>query len=437
MKKLPRSQGLRAGASSRSGIALGCNAGGDLQAGHGSGLEDESPHEAGSRNPVGHSFRRPELVTAMAEPPRRFPSPWRAEPMPGGYMSSAPSLNIENRDIVCKKFQHQLIEAHIMKLPRRQFIRLAAGAAALLPIPRIARAQTYPTRPVRIIVAAAAAGATDITARLIGQWLSERLGQPFLVENRPGANSDIGTEAVVRAPVDGYTLLLAISVNAINASLYERLSYNFIRDIAPIARIADTPLVMVVNPLFPAKTVPEFIAYAKANPGKLNAGSGGVGTPIHVAGELFKMTTGVNLVPVQYRGGAPALADLLAGQVQVMFGVMSESIEYVRAGRLRALAVLSATPCAARHSHQADFVPGLEASFWTGLCAPKNTPVEIINKLNIEINAALADPAMKARFADLGATMYPPGSPGDFSRFIADDTEKWAKVVKFAGIKAD
>jgi tripartite-type tricarboxylate transporter receptor subunit TctC len=330
-------------------------------------------------------------------------------------------------------------KGHIMIRSRRRFLQLVAGAGALPVVSPIARAQAYPVRPVRIIVAAAAAGTTDITARLIGQWLSERLGQPFLIENRPGGNSNIGTEAVVRAPADGYTLLLAISVNAINASLYERLSYNFIRDIAPIARIADTPLVMVVNPLFPAKTVPEFIAYAKANPGQLNAGSGGAGTPIHVAGELFKMITGVNLVQVQYRGGAPALADLLAGQVQVMFDVMAECIEYVRAGRLRALAVMSATRSAALPDIpiMADFVPGLEASFWTGVGAPKKTPAEIINKLNIEINAALADPAMKARFADLGATMYPPGSPADFSRFIADDTERWAKVVKFAGIKAD
>jgi tripartite-type tricarboxylate transporter receptor subunit TctC len=328
---------------------------------------------------------------------------------------------------------------HAMKLPRRGFLHLAASAAALPAVLGVARAQTYPSRPVRIIVAAPAAGATDITARLIGQWLSERLGRPFLVENRPGGNSNIGTEAVVRAPADGHALLLAFSVNAINASLYERLSYNFIRDIAPIAGIADVPMVMLVDPLFPAKTVPEFIAYAKANPGKLNAGSAGAGAPIHVAGELFKMLTGVNLVQVQYRGGAPAVADLLAGQVQVMFDVMSESIEYVRAGRLRALAVLSATRSAALPDIpiMADFVPGLEASFRTGLGAPKNTSVETINKLNIEINAALSDPVMKARFAELGATLISPGSPADFSRFIVDDTEKWAKVVKFAGIKAE
>jgi tripartite-type tricarboxylate transporter receptor subunit TctC len=324
-------------------------------------------------------------------------------------------------------------------LPRRRFLHLAAGAGALTAASGIARAQTYPSRPVRIIVTAAAAGASDITARLIGQWLSERVGRPFLVDNRPGGAGNIGAEAVIRAPADGYTLLLASSVNAINASLYERLSYNFVRDITPIAGIADMPLVMVVDPLFPAKTVPEFIAYAKANPGKLNAGSAGAGSPIHVAGELFKMTTGVNLVQVQYRGGAPALADLLAGQVQVVFAGMTESIEYVRAGRLRALAVLSATPSAALPDVpiMADFMPGLEASFWTGLCAPKNTPAEIIDRLNKEINAAVSDAVMKARFADLGATLFAPASPREFGKFIADETEKWAKVVKFAGLRAD
>jgi tripartite-type tricarboxylate transporter receptor subunit TctC len=326
-----------------------------------------------------------------------------------------------------------------MKLSRLQFLHLAAGAAALPALSRVASAQTYPTRPVRIIVAAAAAGATDITARLIGQWLSERLGQPFIVENRPGGNNNIGTEVVVRAPADGYTLLLAISVNAINASLYERLSYSFVRDITPVAGIAYSPLVMVVDPLFPAKTVPEFITYAKANPGKLNLGSAGIGTPVNVAGELFKMKTGINVAQVQYRGSAPALADLLGGQVQAMFPIIVESIEYIRAGRLRALAVMSATRSAALPDIpiMADFVPGLEASLWTGIGGPKNTPIEIIDKLNKEINAALVDPVLKARFADLGATLFPPGSPTDFARFIADDTEKWAKVVKFAGIKVE
>jgi tripartite-type tricarboxylate transporter receptor subunit TctC len=326
-----------------------------------------------------------------------------------------------------------------MKFTRRQFLHLAAGAAALPAVPRFAWAQTYPARPVRLIVATTPAGASDITARLIGQWLSERLGQPFIILNRPGADGNIGTEAVVRSAADGYTLLLVNSANgAINASLYERLSYNFIRDIAPIARIADMPLVMVVNPLFPAKTVPEFIAYAKANPGKLNAGSPGAGTPPHVAGELFKMITGVNFVQVQYRGSAPAVADLLSGQVQVMFHVMVEAVEYVRAGRLRALAVMSATRSAALPDIpiMADFVPGLEASFWTGVGAPKNTPAEIIGKLNKEINEAFADPVLKARFADLGSTVFP-SSPAEFGKFIADETEKWAKVIKFAGIKAE
>jgi tripartite-type tricarboxylate transporter receptor subunit TctC len=325
-----------------------------------------------------------------------------------------------------------------MKLLRRKFLHLAGAAAALPALSQIARGQTYPTRQVRIIVSAAAAGATDITARLIGQWLSERLGQSFFVENRPGGNNNIGTEAVVRAPADGYTLLMANSVNSINASLYEKLSYNFIRDIAPIARVTDSPLVMVVNSLFPTKTVSEFIAYAKANPGKLNLASAGVGTPTHVAGEMFKMTTGLNLAQVQYRGGGPAVADLLGGQVQVMFDVIAESIEYIKAGKLRALAVISANRSAALPDVPAvaDFMPGFEASFWTGVGTPKNTPVEIIDKLNKEINTALADPVMKARFADLGATVVA-GTPADFRKFIADETEKWGKVVKFAGLKAD
>jgi tripartite-type tricarboxylate transporter receptor subunit TctC len=325
-----------------------------------------------------------------------------------------------------------------MKLARRQFLPLAAGAVVLPALSRIARAQNYPARSVRIVVAAAAGGATDITARLIGQWLTERLGRSFFVENRPGGNNNIGTEAVVRAQADGYTLLLANSVNAVNASLYERLSYDFIRDMAPVARICDSPLVMVVHPQFPAKTVPEFIAYAKANPSKLNIGSAGAGTPTHVAGELFKMMTGVKLEQVQYRGGAPAVADLLGGQVQVMFDVIAESIEYVRAGRLRALAVMSATrsPALPDIPIMADFVPGLEASFWTGVCTPKRTPAEIIGRINTEVNAALANPMIKTQFADLGATVFP-GSPAEFGKFIADETEKWGKVVKFAGLKAD
>jgi tripartite-type tricarboxylate transporter receptor subunit TctC len=325
-----------------------------------------------------------------------------------------------------------------MALQRRRFLHLAAGVAALPSLSRIAIAQSYPSRPVRIVVAVAAAGATDITARLIGQWLTEQLGQSFVIENRPGGNSNIGTEAVIRAPGDGYLLLLANSVNAINASLYQRLSYNFLRDIAPVAGISETPLVMLVHQQFPAKSVPEFLAYAKANPGRLNLGSAGAGTPVHVAGELFKMATGIKLEPVQYRGEGPALADLLGGQVDFVFATPAASIEYIRAGRLRALAVMSARRALVLPDVPAitDYVAGAEASFWTGLCAPKNTPAEVIIRLNAAVNAGLVDPTLKARFADLGAIVFP-GSPVEFSKFIADDTEKWAKVVKFAGIKAD
>jgi len=321
--------------------------------------------------------------------------------------------------------------------PRRRFLGLAAGFAAL-PISRVARAQTYPARPVRIIVAFAAGGPTDIAARLISQSLSERLGRSFLIENRPGGNNNIGTEAVVRAPADGYTLLMASSVNAINASLYERLGYDFIRDMAPVARIADTPLFMVVDPRIPARSVPEFIAYARANPGKLILGSGGIGTPNTVAGELFKMKTGLDLPMVQYRGGAPAVADLLGGHVQAMFDVIANSIEHVRAGRLRALAIASATRSELLPDIpiMADCVPGMEAGFWVGITAPKNTPAAIVDKLNKEINATLADPRMKARFADLNFPVFP-GSPAEFGQFIAEDTEKWRKVVKFAKLKAD
>ena len=321
--------------------------------------------------------------------------------------------------------------------PRRRFLGLAAGFAAL-PISRVARAQTYPARPVRIIVAFAAGGPTDIAARLIGQSLSERLGRSVLIENRPGGNNNIGTEAVVRAPADGYTLLMASSVNAINASLYERLGYDFIRDMAPVARIADTPLFMVVDPRIPARSVPEFIAYARANPGKLILGSAGIGSPSTVAGELFKMKTGLDLPMVQYRGGAPAVADLLGGHVQAMFDVIANSIEHVRAGRLRALAIASATRSELLPDIpiMADYVPGMEASFWVGITAPKNTPAAIVDKLNKEINATLADPRMKARFADLNFPVFP-GSPVDFGQFIAEDTEKWRKVVKFAGLKAE
>jgi tripartite-type tricarboxylate transporter receptor subunit TctC len=325
-----------------------------------------------------------------------------------------------------------------MKLSRRNFLHLAAGAAALPAVSRLAWAQAYPTRPVRIIVGAAPSGSFDIMARLIGQRLSEQLGQPFVIDNRPDAVGNIATEAVVRSPADGYTLLLVGAPHAINATLYDKLNFNFIRDIAPVAGIDREPLVMAVNPSVPARTVPEFIAYAKANPGKISMASAGNGTPSHVSGELFKMMAGVNMVHVPYRGGGPALPDLLAGQVQVMFPSMSSSIEYVRTGKLRALAVTTATRSDAlpQVSTVSDFVPGFEATLWTGIGAPKNTPADIVDKLNREINAGLADPTIKARLADLGGTPLV-GSPADFGKLIADETEKWAKVVKFAGIKAD
>jgi tripartite-type tricarboxylate transporter receptor subunit TctC len=326
-----------------------------------------------------------------------------------------------------------------MKLPhRRRFLHLAAGAAALPFAPSITRAQAYPSRPVRLVVGFPPGGPTDIAARPMGQWLSERLGQQFVIENRPGAGSNIGTEAVVRAPPDGYTLLLAYSSNAINATLYDRLNFNFIRDIAPVASISRETTVMVVNPSFPAKTVPEFVAYAKANSGKINFASGGNGTPPHVVGELFKMMAGVNLIHVPYRGGAPAVTDLLGGQVQVMFASPSISIEHVRAGKLRALAVTTATRSGALPDVPTvgDFLSGFEASVWLGIGAPKNTPAEIIDKLNKEINAGLAEPKIRARFADLGSTVLP-GSPSDFGKLIADETEKWGKVIRAANIKAE
>jgi tripartite-type tricarboxylate transporter receptor subunit TctC len=326
-----------------------------------------------------------------------------------------------------------------MKLPhRRQFLHLAAGAAVLPTLPRIALAQTYPTRPVRLIVTFAAGGSPDIIARLMGQWLSERLGQPIIVDNRPGAAGNIGTEIGVRAPPDGYTLLMALSVNAINASVYNNLSFNFMRDTAPVASIASTPLIMEVNPSVPAKTVPEFIAYAKANPGKINMASGGKGAPGHVAGELFKMMAGVDMVHVPYRGDALVLPDLISGQVQVYFGVMPASLGYIRAGKLRALAVTSATRQEALPDVPTvgEFLPGFEARGWYGIVVPKATPAEIVGKLNQEINAALADPNMKKRLTDLGVAVFA-GSPADFGKFIADETEKWAKVVKFADIKAE
>jgi tripartite-type tricarboxylate transporter receptor subunit TctC len=326
-----------------------------------------------------------------------------------------------------------------VKLPRRNFLHLVAGAAALPALSRFAVAQAYPARPVRIIVGFAPGGTTDIAARLIGQWLSERLGQPFVIENRPGASTTIGTEVVVRAPADGYTLLLATTASAINTTLFEgKLNYNFLRDIAPIASIISAPNVMVVNPSVPAKSVPEFIAYAKANPRKLNMASPGTGSPPHLFGELFMMMTGTSMIHGPYRGSGPALVDLLAGQVQVGFDPMPASIEYIRAGKLRALAVTTAKRSEVLPDTPAlsDFLPGYEASFWGGFGAPKDTPVEIVDKLNTEINAALDDPKIKARLADLGGTVLP-GSPADFGKFIAEETEKWAKVIKFAGIKPE
>jgi tripartite-type tricarboxylate transporter receptor subunit TctC len=307
--------------------------------------------------------------------------------------------------------------------------------AALPTVSRFACAQAYPTRPVRLIAPFAPAGASDITARLIGQWLSERLGQQFVIDNRPGAGGNIGTEAVVRAPADGYTLLLCGAFSAINATLYDKLNFNFIRDIAPVASIIR---VMAVNPTVPAKTVPEFILYANANSGKISMASVGIGSGTHMAGELFKMMAGVNMVHVPYRGGGPALTDLLSGLVQVMFVTTVSSIEHINTGRLRALAVTTMSRAEALPDLPTmdSFLPGYEASVLQGIGAPKNTPVEVIDKLNKEINAGLADPKLKARLADVGGTPLV-GSAADFGRLIADETEKWGKVVKFVGIKAD
>jgi len=325
-----------------------------------------------------------------------------------------------------------------MKLHRRRFLHLSAGVVALPTVAGIAKAQTYPARPVRIIVGFAAGGAYDIMARLIGQSLSERLGQQFLIENRTGGSGNVGAETVVHAPPDGYTLLLSGSNDAINATLYEKLNFNFIRDITPVATIARLPNVMVVARSVQAKTLGDFITDAKANPGKINMASAGTGTPNHMSGELFKAMSGVNMIHVPYRGGAPALADLLGGQVQVMFSVIPSSIEYIRSGQLRALAVTTATRLDVLPDVPtvAEFVPGYEASTWNGIGAPKNTPAEIVDKLNKEINAALADPKIKAQLADLGAAALV-GSPDDFRKLIADETEKWAKVVKIAGIKGE
>jgi len=325
-----------------------------------------------------------------------------------------------------------------MRLFRRQFLHFAAGAVAVSAVSRVAWAQAYPKRPVRILVGFPPGGATSIAARLIGQGLSERLSQPFIVENRPGAATNIAAEAVVRAAPDGYTLLEVTTSNFTSPALYKNLSFNFIRDIAPVASIANSPYVMVINPSLPAKTLPEFIAYAKANPGKVNMASAGTGDGTHVTGELFKVMTGVDMVHVPYRGDAGALADIIGGQVQVYFSTPAASIEFIAAGRLRALAVTSAMRSRALPDVPAvaEFVPGFEASGWQGIGAPRDTPTEIIAMLNKEINAALADPTIKARLADLGNTVYA-SSPADFGKLIADETEKWGKVIRAAGIKPE
>ena len=327
-----------------------------------------------------------------------------------------------------------------MKLPhRRQFLHLAASAAALPAVTRIASAQSYPSRPVRLIVPASAGGTGDVLARIAGQWLSERLSQQFIIDNRPGASGNVGTEAVVRASPDGYTLLLVFPSNATNATLYDKLNFNFIRDIAPVAGLMQVPNVVVVHPAVPVKMVPELIAYAKANPGKLNMASGGVGTlGGHIAGELFKMMAGIEMVHVPYRGNVPALTDLLSGQVQVMVVATSSALEYVRAGKLRPLAVTSTM----RLNELPDvptmneFLPGYQTSSWYGVGAPRNTPAEIVTVLNRNINVALADPNVKMRLGELGGTILP-GSPDDFGRLIAEETEKWSKVIRAANIKAE
>jgi tripartite-type tricarboxylate transporter receptor subunit TctC len=325
-----------------------------------------------------------------------------------------------------------------MKLPRRTFLHLAAGGAVLPAALRVSRAETYPTRPVHLIVAFAAGGTNDIVARLLGQSLSERLGQRLVIENRPGAGGNIGTEAVVRAAPDGYTLLMAGTPNAINATLYDKLPFNFTSDIAPVAAILSMPDVMEVNPSLPVRTIPEFIAYARANPGKVAMASAGTGGATHLAGELFKVMTGINMVHVPYRGDAPALVDLMGGQVQVMFDLMPASIEYIKTGKLRALGVTTAARSEALPDLPTvgEFVPGYEASAWLGVAAPAKTPVEIIDKLNREINAVLSDPKFKAHLADLGARVLP-GSPAEFGKLIADETGKWGGVIRAANIKLE
>ena len=325
-----------------------------------------------------------------------------------------------------------------MNFLHRQFLKLAAVVAAAAAVPQFASALDYPTRPVRIIAGFAAGGGVDVTARLIGQWLTDRLGQSFVIENRPGAGGNIGTEAVVNAAPDGYTLLLATVPNAVNASLYEKLNFNFIRDIVPVAGVIRVPMVILLNPSVPAATVAEFISYAKANPDKVNMASAGNGSAPHMAGELFKMMAGVNLVHVPYRGQGPALTDLLSGQVQVLFAATPGTTEYITTGKLRALAVTSASRAEMLPELRtvAEFVPGYEAGQWYGIGVPRNTPVEIVDKLNKEINAAIADPAMKARFAAIGGEPLP-GSPAEFGKLISEETEKWGRVVRAAGIKPE
>jgi tripartite-type tricarboxylate transporter receptor subunit TctC len=326
-----------------------------------------------------------------------------------------------------------------MKPPhRRQFLHLAASAAALPVVPRVARAQAYPSRPVRIVVGFPAGGTSDIVARVLGQWLSERLGQQFVIENRPGAGGNLATEAVARAAPDGYTLLLITGANAVNATLFDKLTFDFLRDIAPVASVFETPLVVEVNPSVPVRTIPEFIAYAKSNPGKLNFATPGVGTPAHVAGELFKMTAGVNFLHVPYRGTGPMLTDLIGGQVQVAFDPLPASIEHIRAGKLRALAVTTASRSEALPNipSVSEHVPNYIASTWYGFAAPRGTPPEIVSKLNTAINAALTDPKIKARLVELGGTSLA-GSAAEFAKFVADDTAKWAKVIRAANIKPE
>ena len=326
-----------------------------------------------------------------------------------------------------------------MKFPRRAFLRLAAGAAALPAVPRLARAQAWPSRPVRIVVGFSAGGATDIQARLMGQWLSDRLGQQFIVENRAGASGNIGTEAVAKSPADGYTLLQVVTPNVINAALYTNLNFDFMRDIAPVICSARLAYVVVVNPLVPVKTIPEFIAYAKANPGKINYGSAGSGTPQNISAELFKMMAGVDLVIVAYRAEAQMLTDLIGGQLQVGFSGISSSLENIKAGKLRALAMTTATRSDVLPDVpvMTDYLPGYEASAWVGFGVPRNTPAAVIDTLNKAFNAAAADPVVKARFADLGAMMMMPNTPAEFATFIADDAAKWAKVISASGIKPE